>query len=294
MLLYRMIVAVICLIFLALETQSQIPSYNCLRVCAPDMIAIDGNLNEPCWAQADSIRLVDVVTGANDPQPTSVRVLWDSVNLYIGFMASDDLIGATLTRHDTTLYQQDVVEMFIDPDRNGTDYYELEWNCRNASFDAYVTYSGGSAHPDLSWDAVDMKSAVSVKGTVNNNADKDTSWCAEIALPWKNLTEETKPAVPVAGGSMKIGFFRIELRTSSTIYTSWVPTGAIQFHRPDKFGTLRFGPCAGTDVKKKSQINGNSACLQENTACLLPLKKCSFLNGSRSLDLSGRVLLPGN
>ena len=56
-----------------------LPTYTCRR--APSPITIDGSLDEPAWAHAEQMQLVETVTGDEPRYPTLVRALWDDTYL---------------------------------------------------------------------------------------------------------------------------------------------------------------------------------------------------------------------
>ena len=62
-----------------------LPFYTCRRATSP--ITVDGALDELAWQHAESMHLVETVTGDVTRYPTEVRVLWDDTFLYVGFRA---------------------------------------------------------------------------------------------------------------------------------------------------------------------------------------------------------------
>ncbi len=228
----------------------QVPTIRCRH--AGTALSVDGVLDEAAWLEADSLVLVDVVSGAAPQWSTRVKTLWDSTGLYVGFVARDSRVHNTMSGHDEPLYQQDVVEVFVDPDGDGVYYYELEWNCLNAVFDLLMASApseplppGETVRNQLDWTASGMRSAVSVQGTPNADGDMDTGMTVEVALAWSDFGRSTQHMPPLPGDTLRAGFFRIEYAQSGTEYTAWSPTGEVQFHRPGLFGNLVF---AGSEV----------------------------------------------
>lgn len=207
-----------------------------------DTIRIDGVLDEPGWRSSDSLLLVTNhgPGGARPKAATSVKVLWSQAWLYAAFWAETPNVEGTITRHDGPLYTQDVVEMFIDPDGDSQNYLELNFNCLNTSLDwRYARVRQGS---DTSW-APKMRHAVKVRGTANRASDEDTGMLVEIAIPWADLKPWSKAALPPGlGDRLPVNFYRIDYPAGGGAeeFTAWSPTGAEDFHRPDKFGRLEF------------------------------------------------------
>src|ERR1017187_6453138 len=111
------------------------PRYEVRR--APSHIQVDGKLDEQAWKAADPIVLIfpwESQTGAK--QKTTVRVLWDDQNLYIGYTCEDADITDQFTERDDPTYRDDAVEAFINPRPSQTDVYlGLEMNARAVLYD---------------------------------------------------------------------------------------------------------------------------------------------------------------
>lgn len=216
-------------------------------------VVVDGRLDDGAWGRADSVRLVDVVSGGVLQYATTVRACWDSSYLYVAFHALDRTVRNTMAGHDESLYQQDVVELFVDPDGDGLYYYELEWNCLNAQFDLMMSSapsaplpSGETVRNHIEWQTPNTRSSVRVRGTPNLASDIDTSMTVEVALAWRDMTRRTQALPPRAGDTLRANFYRIEYAASGgagqTEYGAWSVTGQVQFHLPAQFGALVFEP----------------------------------------------------
>jgi hypothetical protein len=92
-----------------------------------------------------------------------------------------------------------------------------------------------------------------VDGTINKPGDRDTSWSVEFAIPWKALGEYAhRPAPPRNGDQWRVNFSRVEWRheivdgryrkVPGTREDNWVwsPQGAIDMHRPERWGYVQF------------------------------------------------------
>ena len=229
----------------------ELPQYNCVRI--DDEITIDGTLTDAAWATADVVELLTTDTGEIPKQPTEVRLLWNDHYLYVGFLCQDRDIWGTIREHDGPIYNEEVVEVFIDPDSDLRTYIELEVSPLNTLFDAFIV--NGKAHGQgiyvlRDWDSEALQHAVSVDGTVKMSppADRDTpisppdiSWSCEIAVPFKDLL--TSPNIPPKVGDVwRLNLYRIDRGKTEAgdEYTAWSPTQKIDYHRPQFFGFLRF------------------------------------------------------
>ena len=228
----------------------ELPQYDCIRIDGE--IMIDGTLTDTAWKSADVIELLTTDTGEKPCQPTEVRLLWNGEYLYVGFLCYDQDIWGTIRERDGNIYDEEVVEVFLDPDCDLRTYIELEVSPLNILFDAFVV--NGKSHGQemyvlRDWDSETLQHAVSVDGTAKTNspADRgavsppDTSWSCEIAVPFKDLL--TAPNIPPKAGDIwRMNLYRIDRGKTEAEdeYTAWSPTRKIDYHRPQHFGSLRF------------------------------------------------------
>jgi hypothetical protein len=145
-------------------------------------ITLDGKAEEPAWAAAAGTGTFQTAEGGPDLKgTTSAKVTWDDANLYLFVSADDDDVSSPYNKHDDTLWKADVIEAFIDADGNGKGYVELQVNPQNVVFDAW--FPTVRPQTDTAWNS-GMKTAVNVRGTLNQPSDEDQGWDAEIAIPW--------------------------------------------------------------------------------------------------------------
>jgi len=213
-------------------------------------IKIDGKLDEPAWKTAPSTGpLVDVRTGEPNhtfPVNGEVKVLWSDTGLYVGFsVAETDLIGGFKKgEKDPHLWTKDTVEIMVDPDGDGDnkDYYEIQINPQNlvfdSQFDAYnepkVDPDGPFGHQD--WSA-NLKSAVSLDGTLDKSTDEDKGYTVEALIPWKSFAKAEK-LPPELGSSWRINFYAMKNNGG----VSWSPIlGQGNFHKASRFGRIVWG-----------------------------------------------------
>jgi hypothetical protein len=224
-----------------------LPTYHIHRATAP--ISIDGVLGEADWQAAEVVSLVETEHGIAPKQRTELRLLWDDDYLYVGFHCIDIDIYSDITERDGPLWEQEVVEAFIDDDSNGITYLEYEINPRNALVDLYVVNRNGR-RDDIQfmqeWNSTGTRHVVSVDGNPAKLGTDDRSWTVEWALPWTDFAT-AKHAPPIDGDTWRGNFYRIDrahvdgMRVEADDeYSAWSATGEINFHRPDRFGTLLF------------------------------------------------------
>ena len=229
--------------------------YVCCR--STDPVVIDGRISEPVWDRALWTDLFVDIEGEAKPRPrlaTRAKMLWDDAYFYIAAKLEEPHVWGTLREHDQIVFHDNDFEVFIDPDGDTREYYEIEINALGTIFDLFLerTYlDGGPAHHD--WDLNGLKAAVHVDGTLNDPADVDRGWSLELALPWRWLAEYAhRPAPPRDGDVWRGNFSRVawQHRTIDGRYEKvpdtrednwvWSPQGQINMHVPEHWGYVRF------------------------------------------------------
>lgn len=180
-------------------------------------------------------------------------MLWDDTYFYVAADMEEPHIWATLTERDSVIFQDNDFEVFIDPDWDNHRYFELEINVLGTEWDLRLDKpyrDGGEA--DTAWDIEGLRSAVNIRGTLNYPSDVDDGWSVEIAIPWPSLQDWAGvPCPPSQGDQWRINFSRVEWRTEVVDgnYRKlegpednwvWSPQGAIDMHRPEKWGIVQF------------------------------------------------------
>ncbi len=229
--------------------------YVCPLASGP--ISVDGKLDEASWASAPWTDDFVDIEGSAKPKPrlrTRAKMLWDDEYFYVAADLEEPHVWGTITKHDAVIFQDPDFEVFIDPDGDSHEYYEFEMNALNTGWDLYLPKpykDGGGA--DNGWEIPGLKTAVHVRGTLNNPADKDEGWTVEIAFPWRALAAKAnRPAPPRAGDQWRVGFSRVEweINTANGKYEKvpktpennwiWSPQGVIDMHRPERWGYVQF------------------------------------------------------
>jgi hypothetical protein len=211
-------------------------------------ILVDGKLDEAAWKKTES-RSLDYFYGvekATDQQHTDFRMLWDDDFLYAFFDCKDQYLTASEKNRDGRPYMDDCAELFLIPAPDSLEmHFGFELNLYKASNDfIYLDniYQGkkGSVY---SYNP-DFEVAVTVGGTINDNADLDTGWTMEIAIPLK-LFRGMEMFSPVRSGN-QWAFLALrqerndpepKRRLCSTIFPVY---GIENVHHARRFGLMEF------------------------------------------------------
>jgi cellulose/xylan binding protein with CBM9 domain len=201
-------------------------------------IAIDGRLDERAWARAASTGALVGIHGEPSPVPHTVaKLLWDGASLFVGWTCVDRRVESTYRRHDDELWNQDVVEVFLDPGGHGRGYYELQVSPASVVFDSYLPRYRANQND---WSS-GMEATARVDGTLNAGEDDDRGWSAEMRIPLAGL-QGGPHAPPVAGDEWRANLFRLDLAPGvrGARGAAWSPPIRPDFHRTQRFGTIRF------------------------------------------------------
>jgi hypothetical protein len=156
------------------------------------------------------------------------------------------------------IFQDPDFEVFVDPDGDTHAYYEFELNALNTGWDLFLPkpyIDGGKARND--WAIPGLKTAVHLRGTLNDPRDTDAGWTIELAFPWTAFAPPATlataaPRAPADGAVWRINFSRVEWQVTTTggRYDKvpktpednwvWSPQSVIDMHRPEMWGRVLF------------------------------------------------------
>jgi hypothetical protein len=180
------------------------------------------------WTNVAPVFLRDTVTGFEPDQITWFKTAWVPGELRVFFHAEDNDAWASLTEHDAPLYQEEVVEIFLDPFGDLESYFEIEINPLNAVCDLVLRKTRSGWRKNFAWHCEDLLTIVT---------KRDDAWTVEISIPFASLA----PDLSAAGKSWRANFCRIDRpKNSQRELSAWSPTGRPFFHVQQKFGYLDF------------------------------------------------------
>jgi hypothetical protein len=197
--------------------------------------------DDDAWAGAA------VVGWGTAPFATRFRALWTPSTLYVRFDADDTSPWFTMSRRDASIWEEEVVEIFLDPAGLGLDYYELEISPANVLCDLRVRRPYPDLLSETVFDLDGLESAVRLHGEGPGQAP---GWIATAALPFAGLRLLPVPDAiripPAAGDAWRFNVFRIKRPNGpmrpvdGAILAAWSPTGTPSFHVPAAFQALTF------------------------------------------------------
>ncbi len=229
--------------------------YICFRAESP--LPIDGTMTHPAWQAAPWTDDFVDIEGDAKPTPwrrTRAKMLWDDAYFYIGAELEEPHLWATLTEHDAVIFNDNDFEVFIDPDGDNHEYYEVEVNALGTEWDLFLPKPYRDGGPAMNcWEVPGLRLAVHCDGTLNDPSDVDRGWTVEMAIPWRVLAEcAHRPCPPRDGDQWRVNFSRVQWRleirdgkyfkVKGTPEENWVwsPQGVIDMHRPERWGYVQF------------------------------------------------------
>jgi hypothetical protein len=175
------------------------------------------------------MELVDTVDGSAARLRTVVKMCRSDEGVHVRFECEDDHVVATYSKRDDPIYKEDVVEIFLDEEGRGTRYKEYEISPRNVVFDAMIDKKPGERPiVRVDWDDELLRTSV----TARDNG----GFVYDLVFPVGSF-----PIPPVPGSIWRMNFYRIDDdRQGKRHYWAWSPTGKVDYHMPEKFGTVLF------------------------------------------------------
>ncbi len=250
-----MLILVALLAWIPLDDNPAPKGYVCVRAVSP--VVIDGKLDDAAWKDAPWTDDFVDIEGDAKPRPrfrTRAKMLWDDTYFYVAAELEEPHVWATLTKHDSVIFHDNDFEVFIDPDGDNHEYYEIEINALNTEWDLFLKkpYRDGGPAVDA-WEIPGLKTAVHVDGVINDPSQSDRSWSVEMAFPWKALSEFAhRPCPPKDGDQWRVNFSRVEWehviegksykKVPKKPENNWVwsPQGVVDMHRPERWGCVQF------------------------------------------------------
>lgn len=183
----RAVTTSIALVSGALAEAQSVESRPSLRTgTSNDAIQLDGLLDEPSWAAAETMEdftMIEPIQGDMPTGRTRVRVIASGQALYIGVICDDpnasDIVSFTKQR-DGDLGAEDNIRVVLDTFLDGRSGYVFQVNPSGARYDALIDQGGDDENSN--WD-----------GIWNAGTHRDErGWSAEIWIPIQTLSFDSE------------------------------------------------------------------------------------------------------
>ncbi|MCG9793130.1 carbohydrate-binding family 9-like protein [Flavobacterium algicola] len=232
-------------------------------------IIVDGEDSDQAWNEVAWTEPFIDIEGVKKPKyKTQIKMLWDDKYYYILAKMEEPHVWANLTKRDTIIFYNNDFEVFVEPDNDTHNYYELELNALNTAWDLFISKPYRAGNVVLNdWNIDGLQSAVKINGTINNPTDTDEGWMLEIAIPWDVYkTGYFQKNVP-ADKFWRVNFSRVNWdhqitdgkydrkrdangKLAHEYNWVWSPMGVINMHEPEKWGYVFFSSEAPSTENK--------------------------------------------
>ncbi len=229
---------------------------------APERPALDGNWDAPAWRGATVLRVDRFMAApkASDHRPeVQAKVICAADGLFIFFKVNDRYVVCRNTGFQSQVYKDSCAEFFVQP-KAGRGYFNFEMNCGGALLVTYIedptrTATGFVKYIKLppEMDALIPRyhsfspgmrlSAGAPREGGSPEIPGPLEWRLEYFIPFSFFERYVGPLGQVAGQTWRANFFKCADDSSHPHWATWAPLDpgfAGGFHRPDKFGVLRF------------------------------------------------------
>jgi hypothetical protein len=187
-----------------------------LRTPVPPVL--DGNADQPCWQKALPLSKFYGLGRAQADSQTEVRACYDAEALYVRFENRESIESlGSVQKRDTAIWNTNHVELYLDPFRDGTQYYHLLCDPAGTIEDLRSTRTGRTHE----WDG-----EFALRTYLNWKA----GWVAEFRIPFGTVGR-----APAEG---EVWGFNLARKDISGEWSNW---GTLkEWLDPANFGELEF------------------------------------------------------
>ncbi len=200
---------------------------------APRDVALTADPNSAFWKGVQPILATQNNLGKELPaNRTEIRLRWTNNHLYVLFTCPYEQLyvreNPSTTTETNKLWEHDVAEVFVGADfENIHQYREYQVSPQGEWVDLDIDRKKPLPEGGWLWNS-NMKTKARI-----DRAKK--VWYGEFQLPFRSITDKA-----VAAGMLLRGnFYRFQGGPPERQMVAWSPTGVINNHTPEKFGTLK-------------------------------------------------------
>ncbi|MDR0932292.1 MAG: DUF4838 domain-containing protein [Victivallales bacterium] len=220
------------------------------------------------------------------PVETIATLKSDQENLHITFDCAEpfmaDVVAAKRNIDDEDCWQDNGVEIFLNPAADRKSYYHLIVNSVGSLFDAAYKANGSNLLPDLSWQS---EAKIDIRTT-------ERGYQVNISIPRKNLGEFNPDAIV-----LNLNRNRVRKNHPTELYT-WSPFLKNKYHEIEHFGTVLYKAFPSRSIVKDGDFavvpQGHNVFGQWISAFnVIPgtkinLDETSFIAGGKSLRVEAK------
>jgi hypothetical protein len=180
-------------------------------------------------------------TFTGEPYSTKVKLLYSDSGLYCLYTCADKVITATMQADFLDLWNEDVIEVFLQPDDQRPAYLEYELSPLNHELPIFIYNANGKLNSWIPFHysgGRKTRHAVTLQG--GSEGKKLSGWTAAFFIPFELLQPLINPVAtsPKSGTRWKGNLYRIDYDKGEALWSWNLNSG--NFHEYEKFGTFIF------------------------------------------------------
>lgn len=200
---------------------------------------VSGNGLSENWDKTSWLA-ISKLSGQGVDYSTRSKILYSETGIYFLFFCQDKKLSATFQADFMDLWNEDVVELFLQPDSSKSSYLEYEISPLNYELPLIIFNERGRLN---SWIPFHYKGErqtkhrTTVKGGSQKSKAEIESWTTEIYIPYELLKPLMKE-VPSSGTRWRGNLNRIDYDKGENLW-AWQRNSG-NFHEFEKFGIFEF------------------------------------------------------
>lgn len=197
---------------------------------------VTGEGNNRAWNKTEWITLSRIK--GTSSYNTRVKLLYSDKGIYALYHCEDKKINATLQQDFTSLWKEDVIEIFFWPDETFPIYLEYELSPLNYELAILVPNLNGRSAGWTPWNYTGDKKTRKATKIITDASGNTTAWIGEFFIPYA-LMRPLQHVPPEKGTEWRANIYRIDYDEATSSYWSWQPVDN-NFHEFRKYGTFVF------------------------------------------------------
>ncbi len=202
---------------------------------------LSGDGTQPAWQAVPWLPLARVGDGPLSYR-TRAKMAASATGLYFLVDCDDRTLTCSLDQDYAALYNEDVVEIFLQPDPSQPLYLEYEISPLGYELLILVPNHGGKFHgwrPWMDGNQPAVRKATAVRGGAKAAGAAVSGWSAEVFIPFARFVGFGN-CPPAAGAEWRANVYRIDYDQHARTQWAWCPATGGNFHDYANFGSLRF------------------------------------------------------
>ncbi len=202
---------------------------------------VTGNPDTIHWSKTEWNE-IPFLLGNGKKAETKVRLLYSNTGIYVFFYCEDDRLTATLQQNNLELWNEDVVEVFFQPNSTQPNYFEYEISPLNFELPLIIYNDKGKLNRWIPYHLTDIpgtRHAALVQRSPGQTGTDIISWTAEFFIPF-GMMKPVMDELPHSGVRWKGNLYRVDYdhQKDASLWALYKNSG--NFHEYDNFGLFYF------------------------------------------------------